>query len=987
MFDEYTKHDITHVDRMLYRLDFLIPDSTKKEMSVGDWLMTTLACYLHDFGLIVTSAEFDARNDTAFPEFKDEISGSDPYRAVLASKWYESRTQDQRERYFYQEFVRANHASRVRSWLTEAPNPTLGYDRAVTDLLRRLTTNLEPTFVRDLGVVCESHHLDDIYDLSKYPVDRPYGDSADEAVNVQYSAILLRATDLLHITSDRAPSVAFSLINPSNPTSQLEWAKHRSVRNVRPRVATNEEGHADPSLPRDEIEVHATFDTPEGFFGLTSYLQYAAKELSQCESWASATQKKCGVPHQFPWRNIDSSNVDATGFVTKPFKFQLDHQKILSLLTGHTLYNDTNVVLRELVQNSIDAVRLRKHVGSDGAEYSPRVKVVWDPDDRVIEIEDNGTGMSQEVIEENFLRVGSSRYQSARFTKEHPNFNSISRFGIGVLSTFMIANEVDVTTYVDGEPEARHLKLQSVHGQYLMKLLARGSAEVPEGIRKGGTKVSVHVKPSSQIKSVLDVLRYWIVLPRCDVFFREAGQDIEIKIGFETLAEALEEGLVASNAVTRKDGKLQSAAAGEQIAIRTFDREGFSLAYAVTWNSWYSQWEFYRSERAVLRDYIEIAETGSGTCIEGIRVLDGSPGFQASGHLAAISDNRGANAPKTNVARSAIEQTPEYNKHLKEVYEAYISHIASEVYEMQEDRRCSTTKAAREAHFILGGLISAREGGGNPQSRRLFDEAVKSLPAFAIEVDASRSARSLDDLDEFDVLLTTESSLSKHIEYVLGAMPITASFASIMSAVGEPLPYGADLPLLCGLQPSGHLSSVFLATWGIARIELDENERLVKATWRKFEDGAPTLISANERPRWLPRSLIRENSIHRDRLGRATFSYVVASGNLDLDGLDGYGAVRVGARQIVLPGASLSLIRPTDETVDPRILAWCCSSIYHFASTEVRPSDANGIQRFLHAIEPMELSRYVDLDSVAAAVANMNFAAFDSSNWERNFEK
>ncbi len=40
--------------------------------------------------------------------------------------------------------------------------------------------------------------------------------------------------------------------------------------------------------------------------------------------------------------------------------FTIDQENILQLLVGHTLYNDSSVVVRELVQNAIDAVKLQK---------------------------------------------------------------------------------------------------------------------------------------------------------------------------------------------------------------------------------------------------------------------------------------------------------------------------------------------------------------------------------------------------------------------------------------------------------------------------------------------------------------------------------------------------------------------------------------------------------------------------------------------------
>ena len=58
IFDEYTKHDISHIDEMLKILEWLIPKETKQIMSPSDWLITVLSIYFHDLGMLVTPKEY-----------------------------------------------------------------------------------------------------------------------------------------------------------------------------------------------------------------------------------------------------------------------------------------------------------------------------------------------------------------------------------------------------------------------------------------------------------------------------------------------------------------------------------------------------------------------------------------------------------------------------------------------------------------------------------------------------------------------------------------------------------------------------------------------------------------------------------------------------------------------------------------------------------------------------------------------------------------
>ena len=43
--DEYTLHDVSHINAMLEMLEWLIPEETVSAMSPADWLMLVLAIY------------------------------------------------------------------------------------------------------------------------------------------------------------------------------------------------------------------------------------------------------------------------------------------------------------------------------------------------------------------------------------------------------------------------------------------------------------------------------------------------------------------------------------------------------------------------------------------------------------------------------------------------------------------------------------------------------------------------------------------------------------------------------------------------------------------------------------------------------------------------------------------------------------------------------------------------------------------------------
>jgi hypothetical protein len=216
VFSQYTKHDISHIEEMLRILDWLVLDSTKTLMTPADWLLTVMSIYMHDIGMVVTAEEYEQRDNSAFPEFKQMLfegpDGAD-YKGKVGEL-----AQDDAERFLYQEFVRDNHATRSKAWILGNSPAYLGAAEATAAAIGDLLSGATPEFRRDLALVCESHHLDDLGEFDKYKVSQPYGNTAPETANVHYAALLLRSADLLHMTRDRTPSILFRLINPSDPS-------------------------------------------------------------------------------------------------------------------------------------------------------------------------------------------------------------------------------------------------------------------------------------------------------------------------------------------------------------------------------------------------------------------------------------------------------------------------------------------------------------------------------------------------------------------------------------------------------------------------------------------------------------------------------------------------------------------------------------------------------------------------------------------------
>lgn len=882
MFHEYTTHDVTHIDDMLVTTDWLIPADTRAVMSSADWLMLVLAIYFHDMGLVVTEEEFKRRNESGYLSFCSEVLFSGPSGPEYRDKVFELPDSD-RERFLYQEFVRANHGRRVRAWIEGKAAAELGTATAQIAEVDRLLSPLDSDFRRDLALVCESHNLDDVDNTEKYKISQPYGNSEEETVNIQYCAVLLRTVDLLQITRRRAPSVMYRLIDPGDPVSQFEWAKQNAVRRVRAKPATDREGNASADLQSDTIEAFATFQDDNGFFGLTSYLRYAADQLAASYDILQRSKRLTPKKYQFPWRYVDDANVGVEGFLKKPFGFEIDQEKILDLLTGHTLYNDSAIVVRELAQNAIDAVRLQLQL-DNASDNVGRVEIKWSSARAELEVIDNGTGMSQDIIERHLLKVGSSRYQDPKFKEAFPKFSPISRFGIGVLSCFMVADSVEIVTVSPDEDQARQISLRSVHGKYLIRLLDKAGDPRARRLGLHGTSLKLKFRSSAKRLDVTDTLRKWVLFPRCKVTVC-IDDEPEIAIGFGSPKDAIEQYLRSTPVLAHR-----SAVKVEERAV-----DGLVVAYALEYNAHFRDWNFVRGPERRAYDDESHGHVLIGTCVEGIAVEFSSPGYKGW-PIVAIANATGQTAPKTNVARSSLEATGEKEAVSRKVYDILFSRVAEEAERLRTEEKYSLTWAVDQVPYIMLPLMGGRLS--DVEHKTEHRAALAKVPMFLVETDTGRSARTLAELIEVRQFWTVESELMRSVEHFIreARAEVTArQLLAVSQSSARALPNG---PIVANSSRSEISRALAHSDFGVTHIDGIVAERRVDILW---ECAASPWLSEYELVASASDAGILNESGQLRLLRSGGGEVCFPLSGVTSEGLDDYLAVRAYGRLYVLP--------------------------------------------------------------------------------------
>lgn len=171
-------------------------------------------------------------------------------------------------------------------------------------------------------------------------------------------------------------------------------------------------------------------------------------------------------------------------------QFQAEVNQLLQLII-HSLYSHREIFLRELVSNASDAIdKLRYLSVSDDAyksvSFEPAVSIAFDAASGTLSVSDNGIGMDETDLVENLgtiARSGTRRFIEAMAEDKRRDSNLIGRFGVGFYASYMVADEVTVTTRKAGQDAA-----------WTWKSDGKGSYEIEPGTRDiHGTTVSLKV--------------------------------------------------------------------------------------------------------------------------------------------------------------------------------------------------------------------------------------------------------------------------------------------------------------------------------------------------------------------------------------------------------------------------------------------------------------------------------------------------------------
>jgi len=437
LIPSYTDHSVTHMDALWSIADQVFTLHELGLFSPGEAFILGSSFYVHDLGMALAATEEGMR----------DLMTSDVFTTSLARAiQVHGIEQEKAKTIALQIAARDAHAKKARE-LVGAPLPGIG--RYLIE-----STDLREKWAAYIGDVSASHHWSLPAVENRLGIRGKVPDPIGGEIDLGFLACALRIIDYAHINSDRASYLTRVLRSAVDTGSLIHWKAQEHITGPR-----RQEDRLVFGCTRPLENVEAWWLFFEMATGLDSEInavaEYLAGRATSVGRFSLEGVKGVRSPQTF------ASFIVPEEFEPVDVRFRPDSiERLVGILGGRTLYgDDAFAAVRELLQNARDAILLQRAVDSISGHASQdgRIDVALESDGRgeALVVNDNGVGMTADVITNYLLGIASDYWNSSHFFANYPGvaeagFQPAGRFGIGFLSVFMLGEEVEVQTQRQG---------------------------------------------------------------------------------------------------------------------------------------------------------------------------------------------------------------------------------------------------------------------------------------------------------------------------------------------------------------------------------------------------------------------------------------------------------------------------------------------------------------------------------------------------------
>jgi len=555
----FTMHDSRHGLKVAHLMWNIMDEPRRLRLTPPEIAMLVISAHLHDLGMGISEEERTERlSDESDLWLKIDVAAA--YKRTLddlSTRILAGVASDKGRSQAISQVAEAQDALLCTD-LRERHATALRYQELIESFreLHRVDVHKVPSidealhfygdsFEGRLIDICVSHNedassllgsrLDNRREL-RFPLSYTVGTCQ---ADLKFVAAALRIADILDFDRERVPAVLYHYLLPRSPDparniSVREWQKHMTISNW------------EFSKERLIFRGHST--NPVAHHAVVEFCKTIEVELKRTRAVFSDGEWFFGLGDR-----VDTE-IHAEGFTYLPYRFHLQEEKIFSLLMGRGIYDNPLDGIRELLQNSVDSCQLRDSLlrayqPSVEPKTDNRITISYHESDPNGEgakliIQDSGTGMDRWIIENYFLKVGESYYQSSDFLRTNAIlwskqvvFAPVSEFGIGFISCFMLSEHIEVETAMKHSPRQDSTRrILDIDGLGQLIRVTEFSNDGYEAFE--GTKIVLHLKDGNEanattrwndiigyIQRVCVDLPYSLILRCCDFEGRPLTQE------------------------------------------------------------------------------------------------------------------------------------------------------------------------------------------------------------------------------------------------------------------------------------------------------------------------------------------------------------------------------------------------------------------------------------------------------------------------------
>lgn len=513
IFPHYSDHSHEHSENIISAVERLLGKKRIEQLSPSDTWMLLVCAYMHDLGMLVQGKELQENWQTE--EFQDYIQNCrssfdealrNAAERVSSADWVNSAEKNWSVSVYrdvillVSEFYRRKHTLRAK----EIP-----YDKDFGKYFNVAISGdgrIPPRIQEVIGKICFSHGIsfEELLNLLE-PADSLFG----YEFHPRFIATMLCLGDLCDLDNGRFNKMSLEVFGEPTKINYVHYYKHESVNSFvlkKDLIAVN----YNIQNTRIKAELRQT--------SLFAEIKNKDKELQDvCDLILLETQNWLGWIEdllrniKLYWEKLDMKHievfspslkykvlVDGTETVSsrKNMRFSFSNEKAYELIESYSLYNNRFVFIRELLQNSVDALKrkfwkdiqsgrwdhLLKDVEKDEngnirykaiqpfdfsdpevfSCYKVKMSVDHKPEQKYADfvIEDNGTGISKEDLQDRILRTGMRGKDKS--VEEMPEWlKPTSAFGIGLHSVFGVSDSIFVKTRTDTDQPVYNINMHS----------------------------------------------------------------------------------------------------------------------------------------------------------------------------------------------------------------------------------------------------------------------------------------------------------------------------------------------------------------------------------------------------------------------------------------------------------------------------------------------------------------------------------------------